>query len=226
MRHLNNSQRHRGGKAYPSLPFVPFHTGFFTSFDCCFIAECYGFFLWHSVLCELTPSYLWGTFKVYGVYGLHKSHHFYRSFFTRDNSKTEAFFAVFNWILLCLMASAICSRKREPSSPETQLQRPWPCAGTLTPSQGGGPNLFFSDKVARVSFEQPPPARLRISADGANEQAIILPASQALCKAWASSAADNLWQSNWLHFLSWRFKWSTICRYLVRNISWKYKIVK
>lgn len=32
---------------------------------------------------------------------------------------------------------------------------------------------------------------------------------------------DNLWQSNWLHFLIRRFRWSTICHRLVKNFSWK-----
>lgn len=63
---------------------------------------------------------------------------FYLSLFTRDNSKMKAPLSVFNWILPFLMASAICSQKREPSPPKTQLQRPRPRASTLLARSRGG----------------------------------------------------------------------------------------
>lgn len=98
---------------------------------------------------------------------------FYLSLFTRDNSKMKAPLSVFNWILPFLMASAICSQKREPSPPKTRLQRPRPRASTLLARSGG--EIFWHRQVEfsqRLklwrSFEEPLPARLRVSADGAN----------------------------------------------------------
>lgn len=94
-------------------------------------------------------------------------------------------------------------------------------APSLRGGKFGIASEFFSDKVVEELWAKPPPGRLRILADGAeSERASFSTRSLASC------AADNLWQSSWLHFLSRRFKWSTICHYLVRNISWKYKIVK